>query len=220
MADEQTLEFQLFLSMKRYYEFQPVVENDRDNAEGDEKRSNASHIVQYIDSVKTDLWNELRPKLIVLMERNKISQSLSEPRSEEDFDVLEFLMRYPNQPRSPRRPLASPVPPTWTEWFKKNGASWISARGSAGGKFATAMLQLLASVLFAKLISGAWNWSLVKDQETADKDAAHTEPEDTELKDKGKGKGKENEDLDLVGQIAKVALRQFLKESFDGASTR
>ncbi|KAL6274215.1 hypothetical protein ACE6H2_024907 [Prunus campanulata] len=86
-------EFQLFLSMKRYFQFQQAVHKDRDNTEDAQKRSNAHAILQYCESVKTEMWDQLNSKLMPLMESNKISQSLSEPRSDQDFDVLEFLMR-------------------------------------------------------------------------------------------------------------------------------
>ncbi|KAL6273033.1 hypothetical protein ACE6H2_023725 [Prunus campanulata] len=69
--------------MELYFEFQHAVENDRDNAQDDQKRSNAHAIVQYSMSIKIEMWNELLPKLMPLMESNKISipQELDEPKS-------------------------------------------------------------------------------------------------------------------------------------------
>ncbi|KAI5319862.1 hypothetical protein L3X38_039570 [Prunus dulcis] len=136
MADEEVREniedspeFKLFLSMKRYLEFRQAVQNDRDSAEDDQRHSNAQAILRYSESVKTQMWVQLEAKLIILMDINKISLpgNLVQPQSYQDFDVLVFLLRYvhtaPDQRCSLPTPLARSISPTWTGWFMQKGVS-------------------------------------------------------------------------------------------------
>ncbi|CAB4287966.1 unnamed protein product [Prunus armeniaca] len=89
----------------------------------------------------------------------------------------------------------------------EKGITWISARGSTSGKFATGLIELFAAVIVANYLSGAWNWNCSLGKDKSD----NTKPED-----KGK-EAESNDDLDSAGKVAKTALEQFLKGSFGGA---
>lgn len=191
MADEegvQTRAFTLFRSMKRYFEL---------NAQTEEQRANANAILQHSRSIKTEMWTELLRLLKPLMASNKISmpKELAEPESDQDFDFLEFLLKYvytdPEQRRSLPMPLARPIAQTWKEWFMEKGITWISARGSTSGKFATGLIELFAAVVVANYLSGAWNCSLGKDKDKNEDKSDNTKPED-----KGK-EAESNDDLDF-----------------------
>ncbi|CAL9027357.1 unnamed protein product [Prunus brigantina] len=64
------------------------------------------------------MWTELLRLLKPLMASNKISmpKELAEPESDQDFDFLEFLLKYvytdPEQRRSLPMPLARPIAQT------------------------------------------------------------------------------------------------------------